>query len=237
MSDESTEKLTAPKQKRTDEYGGSFENRTRLLFEVVAAVRSAIPQSMPLWMRISATEWMEWTGEPSWDLDQTIQLARLLPAAGIDVLDVSSGGNNENQRVDMHRYYQVSLADAVRRQMHAEGVPLLIATVGLITDAKMAAGVVQPGGEDAIDAVNAAAVGPNSRDSKPKGEDTNVSAINGTVAIDDEHGRPAHADLVLMGRQFLREPEFVLRAAHQLGVNVKWPNQYHRAPWPKDQKI
>ncbi|KAI0880390.1 uncharacterized protein GGS22DRAFT_175164 [Annulohypoxylon maeteangense] len=81
-----TEFLSPASNKRTDQYGGSFENRTRLLFEVIEAVRDVIPESAALFLRISATEWMEWSGEPSWTMEQSFQLAKLLPTAGIDTL-------------------------------------------------------------------------------------------------------------------------------------------------------
>jgi len=94
-------------KKRTDKYGGSFENRTRLLLEVVQAVRAVIPESMPLFVRISSTEWMEWAGDESWDVPQSIRLAKLLPDLGVDLLDVSSGGNNSQQKIKISPDYQV----------------------------------------------------------------------------------------------------------------------------------
>ncbi|KAI0913160.1 NADPH dehydrogenase [Ustulina deusta] len=198
---------------RTDAYGGSFEGRTKLLFETIAAVREVIPASMPLLLRISATEWMEYTGEPSWTLEDSIKLAKLLPAAGIDLLDVSSGGNNEAQKINVHPYYQVDLAGRIREELKKEGINLLIGAVGMITNAEMARSIVQEGKKE----------------------------VTGTTALDsapvEDAGHVTKADLVLVARQFLREPEFPLRVAHQLGVEVKWPNQYHRAGWRKDQKL
>ncbi|KAI0873918.1 hypothetical protein GGS24DRAFT_362657 [Hypoxylon argillaceum] len=182
--------------KRTDAYGGDFAGRTRLLFETIAAVREVIPESMPLLLRISASEWLEHTGEPSWTLEDSIRLAKLLPAAGVDLLDVSSGGNTDGQKITVHPYYQVDLAGAIREALAKEGIKLLIGAVGMIASAEMARDIVQEG-----------------------------------------DGRVPKADAVLAARQFLREPEFVLRAAHQLGVEVKWPNQYHRAGWAKDAKV
>ncbi|KAI1419267.1 NADPH dehydrogenase [Xylaria sp. FL1777] len=199
--------------KRTDGYGGSFEGRTRLLFETIAAVREVIPASMPLLLRISATEWMEYTGEPSWTLEDSIRLAKLLPATGVDLLDVSSGGNNEAQKIDIHPYYQVDLAGRIREELKNEGLSLLIGAVGMITNAEMARSIVQ---EDKKEATGATT--PDS------------------VSIEDA-GQVTRADVVIIARQFLREPEFPLRVAHQLGVEVKWPNQYHRAGWRKNQKI
>ena len=194
-----TEFLSPVSNKRTDEYGGSFENRTRLLFEVIAVVRGAIPANMPLFLRISATEWMP-EGAESWDLEQSIRLAALLSDAGVDLLDVSSGGNNMQQSIKLHPYYQVDLArqiwEALRKKAEDEkgAKPLLIGAVGFIDNAEMARSILQEGPE-------------------------------------------AQADLVLVARQFLREPEFVLRCAHHLGVKVKWPQQYERARWTLGQGI
>ncbi|KAI0398447.1 NADPH dehydrogenase [Xylariaceae sp. FL0594] len=210
--------LSPLSNKRTDEYGGSFENRTRLLFETIAAVREVIPESMPLFVRISATEWMEHAGEPSWTVEDSIRLAKLLPAAGVDLLDVSSGGNNPNQKIDIHPYYQVDQAGKVREALRKAGIDLLIGAVGLITEAEMARSIVQE------DKSAAATV-------------TGAAAHDAEEVAQEVSGPVTRADLVLVARQFLREPEFVLRAAHQLGVEVKWPNQYHRAGWRKNAKI
>ncbi|KAI6087098.1 FMN-linked oxidoreductase [Hypoxylon rubiginosum] len=213
-----SEFLSPLSNKRTDQYGGSFENRTRMLLEVIAAVRAAIPETMPLLLRISATEWMEALGEPSWDLEQSIRLAKLLPAAGVDLLDVSSGGNNPLRHIDVkgilaNPYYQVDLAGKIREALKKEGHELLIGAVGMITNAEMARSIVQEG--------------------KPA-----AAHDSGSVeVVEESSGRTTQADLVLAARQYLREPEFPLRVAHQLGVEVKWPNQYHRAGWAKDQKL
>ncbi|KAI1636575.1 NADPH dehydrogenase [Biscogniauxia mediterranea] len=190
-----SEFLSPLTNKRTDAYGGSFENRTRLLFEIVAAVRAAVPADFPLLLRISATEWMEHLGEPTWDLAESVRLAKLLPAAGVDLLDVSSGGLQPGQKIDLHPYYQINLAGEIRAALAKEGIRLLIGAVGMVTNAEMARSVVQEGGQT------------------------------------------TYADLVLVARQFLREPEFPLRVAHQLGVAVKWPIQYHRAGWPQNAKV
>ncbi|KAK5658768.1 hypothetical protein OQA88_1579 [Cercophora sp. LCS_1] len=199
-----SEFLSPISNKRTDQYGGSFENRIRFLTEVVQAVRTAIPETMPLLVRISATEWMEWTGEESWDVPQSVRLAKLLPDLGVDLLDVSSGGNNPNQKIKLHPYYQVDIAGLIRDELKKEGKKLLIGAVGMITTAEMARSIVQE-------------------------DETLAGKQNGTVAVNGEHGQKAQADLVLVARQFLREPEFVLRTAHELGVPVKWPVQYFRA--------
>jgi len=211
-----TQFLSPMSNKRTDKYGGSFENRTRLLFEIIADVREVIPETMPLWVRISATEWMEHTGEPSWTIDDTIALAKLLPTAGVDLLDVSSGGNNATAKIAMHTYYQIDLAGQIRRAIKEAGLNLLIGAVGMITEAEMARSIVQ---ED----VNGSG--------KPAG------GSNGTVEVEQESGAKTQADVVLIGRQLLREPEFPLRVAHKLGVQVVWPNQYLRSGWPKDHQL
>ncbi|KAK7418217.1 protein disulfide-isomerase precursor [Neonectria magnoliae] len=179
--------LSPTSNKRTDQYGGSFENRTRFLTETIQAVRAVIPEEMPLWLRVSGTEWVEYAGEPSWDINETICLAKLLPALGVDVLDVSSGGNNEQQKIKVTQSFQTDLARQVRTAVRAEGLDLLIAAVGVITESQFAKSVVQ-------------------EDQEPS------------------------ADLVQAARQFLREPNWVLKVAHELDVPVQWAHQYHRAP-------
>lgn len=204
-----TEFMSPLSNQRTDQYGGSFENRTRLLFDVLRAVRDVIPESMPLWLRISSTEWMEWAG-PSWDIDESIKLAKMLPAAGVDLLDVSSGGNNAQQKIDISTYYQVNLAGKIRDALGAAGLRLLIGAVGFITEAEMARSIVQ--------------------DRPSAGE----SVPCGTIEVEQEEaGQKTQADVVLLARQLLREPEFPLRAAYELGVDVQWPKQYARAGWRK----
>lgn len=203
--------LSPISNRRTDAYGGSFENRIRLLVEVVEAVRAVIPSGMPLLVRISGTEWMEQHVSESWDVESTIKLAKLLPALGVDLLDVSSGGNNEAQTIDLQNGFQVGIAGRIRSALSEAGIEdLLVGAVGLITEAEAAKEIVQNG--------------------KPGSKDT-------TVEIEDEHGATAKADVVLVARQFLREPEWVLRVAYRLGVEVKWPQQYHRGQFLKDSKI
>ncbi|KAI6785871.1 uncharacterized protein J7T54_006210 [Emericellopsis cladophorae] len=197
---------------RTDQYGGSFENRTRFLTETIQAVRAVIPETMPLWLRISATEWMEHSGQPSWDLESSIRLAKLLPGLGVDVLDVSSAGNTPHARVPMHNEYQVDLAGSIRRAVRGDGLDLQIAAVGKITEAEMARSIVQEG--------------------KPVAQNG-----NGTVEVEGDHG-VAQAEFVLAARQFLRDPRWVLNVAYELGVRVKWPQQCERAARrPKVEKL
>ncbi|KAK2050346.1 NADH:flavin oxidoreductase/NADH oxidase [Colletotrichum somersetense] len=208
-----TEFLSPLSNKRTDQYGGSFENRTRFLFETLKAVRDVIPSGMPLFLRISATEWMEYAGNPSWTIEDSIRLAKLLPEAGVDLLDVSSGGNNEAAKMEISPYYQVSLAGRIRAALEAEGKKLLIGAVGMISSGEMARSIVQA-----------------KRANGHNGADQGNGA---TLEVDEEHGQVTQADAVLVARQFLREPNFVYKIADEIGVKVKWANQYERAPLAK----
>ncbi|KAF4830402.1 NADPH dehydrogenase afvA [Colletotrichum tropicale] len=211
-----SEFLSPLSNQRTDQYGGSFENRTRFLFETIQAVRDVIPSGMPLFLRISATEWMEYAGAPSWTVDDSLRLAKLLPDAGVDLLDVSSGGNNHAQKIEISPYYQVSIAGKIRAALEEEGKALLIGAVGMISSGEMARSIVQARGEQ----TNGEASGHN-------GVDQGNCA---TLEVDEEHGQVTQADAVLVARQFLREPNFVYKIADEIGVKVKWANQYHRAP-------
>lgn len=85
--------------KRTDEYGGSFENRTRLTREIVELTRSNMPKDMPLFVRISATDWLEHESFDSWKIEDTVKFAEMVTPLGVDLIDVSSGGNHANQKV------------------------------------------------------------------------------------------------------------------------------------------
>ncbi|VBB72434.1 Putative NADPH dehydrogenase [Podospora comata] len=200
-----TEFLSPITNQRTDQYGGlPFENRVRLLVEIITAIRSVIPESMPLFLRISATEWMSHLGQPSLDLGESKKIASLVADLGVDLLDVSSGGNNPAQKIEVHPYYQVDLASEIREHLRKEGKKMLIGAVGMIANAEMAKDVVES---------------------------------DGTVEVDGEHGTKAKADLVLVARQYLREPEFVPKVASELGVKVRLPLQYSRAPFPKKKKV
>ncbi len=126
---------------RTDGYGGSFANRTRLLLEVVAAVRTVWPDALPLFVRLSATDWTD----GGWDLPQSIELARLLARAGVDLVDCSSGGNVLGARIPLGPGYQTAFADEIRR--HA-GVRT--GAVGQITTAVQAEHIVFTGQADAV---------------------------------------------------------------------------------------
>ncbi|KAJ2914556.1 hypothetical protein MD484_g5862, partial [Candolleomyces efflorescens] len=135
--------------KRTDEYGGSFENRIRLVVEVVDAVRAAIPESTPLFVRVSGTDWLEEVApnEPSWNSEETVKLAQVLAEHGVDLLDVSSGGNDPRQKIQGGPGYQVRFAGAVKS---AVGSNLLVSAVGGLADGTLAQKVLDDGHADII---------------------------------------------------------------------------------------
>jgi 2,4-dienoyl-CoA reductase-like NADH-dependent reductase (Old Yellow Enzyme family) len=160
---------------RTDEYGGSFENRIRLLLEVVASVKESWPAENPLLVRISSTDWTE----GGWTADDSVNLAKRLKEAGADLVDCSSGGN-VLAKIPLKPGYQVEFAERIRKESG-----ILTGAVGLITEAKQADEIIKSG----------------------------------------------QADMVLLARELLRDPYFPLRAAHQLGQEIKWPIQYERAKW------
>ncbi|ORT60810.1 NADH:flavin oxidoreductase/NADH oxidase [Streptomyces sp. CB03238] len=128
---------------RTDEYGGSFENRTRFALEVVDAVREVWPEELPLFFRISATDWLE--GTACWTGDDTVRFAALLKEHGVDLLDVSTGGNAPRVRIPVGPGYQVPFAARVKEET---GLP--VAAVGLITEAEQAEKIVANGEADAV---------------------------------------------------------------------------------------
>lgn len=118
---------------RTDEYGGSFENRSRLALEIVDAVRAEWPAHLPLFVRISATDWVE----GGWNADQSVELARLFREHGVDLVDVSSGGQVPYAKIPAGPGFQVEFAARIRREA---GIPT--AAVGLITDPEQANTVI-----------------------------------------------------------------------------------------------
>ncbi|HYM70759.1 MAG TPA: NADH:flavin oxidoreductase/NADH oxidase [bacterium] len=126
---------------RTDRYGGSFENRTRALVEVVDAVRGVWPEDRPLFVRISSTDWVD----GGWDLDQSVRLAATLATRGVDVIDASSGGTSPAQQIPMRPGYQVPFAERIRREA---GVATM--AVGLITTAEQAEAVLAEGQADLV---------------------------------------------------------------------------------------
>ncbi|MDF0373833.1 NADH:flavin oxidoreductase/NADH oxidase [[Kitasatospora] papulosa] len=133
---------------RTDAYGGSFENRVRLALEVVDAVRAVWPEELPLFFRVSATDWLtENADDPreGWTGDDTVRLARELLAHGVDLLDVSTGGLAPKARIPVEPGYQVPFAERVRKET---GLP--VAAVGLITDPVQAEKILADGSADAV---------------------------------------------------------------------------------------
>jgi 2,4-dienoyl-CoA reductase-like NADH-dependent reductase (Old Yellow Enzyme family) len=130
---------------RTDEYGVSFENRTRFPLEVARALRAAWPRHLPMAVRISATDWAPKSLGPSWDLAQSVEFAKLLKAEGIDLVDVSTGGNHPAQQIPTGPGYQVLHSETIRREA---GIPT--AAVGLITESAQADQIVRTGQADLI---------------------------------------------------------------------------------------
>ena len=127
---------------RTDQYGGSLENRARLLREIIAAVRENWPAPMPLWVRLSATDW----AQGGWDIGECVELARLLRADGVDVIDCSSGGTVPHPKIPVGPGFQVPFAARIRREA---GIPT--STVGLITEPRQAEEILQRGDADVIE--------------------------------------------------------------------------------------
>lgn len=137
--------LSPVSNKRTDEYGGSWENRTRLTLEIVEAVRATIPEDMPLFLRISATDWLDEQKKEfpeSWTVQDTVKLAPLLAERGVDLLDVSSGGIHPSQHIHAGPGYQAPFANAVKEKV---GNSLLVASVGSITNGPQAQKLLEEG--------------------------------------------------------------------------------------------
>jgi NADPH2 dehydrogenase len=127
--------------KRTDQYGGSLQNRMRYPLEIYDAVRAAFPAAKPIGVRVSSTDWVE----GGWDLAQTIELAKELKKRGVDWIDASSGGVSPQQKIALGPGYQVQFAQAVKE---AAGLPTI--AVGLITEAKQAEEIVASGKADMV---------------------------------------------------------------------------------------
>jgi len=124
---------------RTDQYGGSFENRIRLLLEVVAAIRGSWPESAPLFVRISATDWVE----GGWTLDDSVELAWRLKHSGVDLVDCSSGGNVPPGQIPVGPGYQTGFAERIRRE-----TKILTGAVGMITAPAQADHIIRTGQAD-----------------------------------------------------------------------------------------
>jgi len=126
---------------RVDEYGGSFENRIRLLLEVLKAVQSEWPKEFPLLVRISATDW----ADGGWDIEESVELSKILKEKGVDLIDVSSGGLVSFQKIPLGPNYQVPFADQIKRESQ-----ILTGAVGLITTSQQAEDIVASGKADLV---------------------------------------------------------------------------------------
>jgi 2,4-dienoyl-CoA reductase-like NADH-dependent reductase (Old Yellow Enzyme family) len=126
---------------RSDLYGGSFENRTRIVREVVAKVRRFWPERLPLFIRISATDWVE----GGWDIEQAVELARSLRPLGVDLVDCSSGGNVADAKIPIGPGYQVQFAERIRRD-----AGVLTGAVGMITEPHQADEIIRKGQADIV---------------------------------------------------------------------------------------
>lgn len=166
--------LSPLSNRREDEYGGSLENRCRLPLRIARAVRELWPQQWPVFVRISATDWVE----GGWEVTQSVQFAQWLKQLGIDLIDCSTGGLVADAQVPFAPGFQVPFAEQVRKQ-----AGIATGAVGLITQPEQAEQILAQG----------------------------------------------RADVVLLARELLRNPYWPLHAAHALGVDVAWPNQYVRA--------
>ena len=133
--------LSPLSNRRADAYGGSFDNRTRFLRDCVAAVRSALPDPCPLFVRISATDWTD----GGWDLAQSIELSRRLKDLGVDAIDCSSGGNVESAKIPVGPGYQVPFSQSVRRE-----AGIATAAVGMISAPAQADQIIRNGDADIV---------------------------------------------------------------------------------------
>ncbi|KXJ54587.1 MAG: oxidoreductase [Thalassospira sp. Nap_22] len=133
--------LSPHANKRDDEYGGSFENRTRIVIEIYDAIRKAVGADYPLGIRISATDWVD----GGWDIDQSVALAKLLKDRGCDFIDVSSGGLHIDQQIPLGPNYQVPFAARIKAETGMTTI-----AVGLITEAEQAEAITFTGQADAI---------------------------------------------------------------------------------------
>lgn len=159
---------------RTDGYGGAFDNRVRIACEIAQAVRQRIGPLVPLFLRISATDWTE----GGWSIDDSVELARRVQPLGVDLIDVSSGGNVTGATIPLAPSYQVGFAERIRKE-----AGVLSGAVGMITTPEQAESILQS----------------------------------------------EQADLILLAREFLRDPYFPIHAAQRLGGVVAAPKQYLRA--------
>ncbi|MDQ1087659.1 NADPH dehydrogenase NamA [Siphonobacter sp. SORGH_AS_1065] len=126
---------------RTDEYGGSFENRIRILLEILEAVQTVWPVELPVFVRVSATDWVE----NGWDVEQSVQLAKILKEKGVDIIDTSSGGLASYAKIQAGPNYQVPFSDQIKNQADVQ-----TGAVGIITEAQQAEEILQKGQADLI---------------------------------------------------------------------------------------
>jgi 2,4-dienoyl-CoA reductase-like NADH-dependent reductase (Old Yellow Enzyme family) len=166
--------LSPLSNRRTDEYGGSLENRMRFACEVTECVRAAWPAELPLFLRVSASDWVP----GGWSIEDSVALGRRVRDLGVDLIDCSSGGLSAAQKIEVGPGYQVPFAERIRRD-----AAIATGAVGLITSARQANEIIADG----------------------------------------------KADIVLLAREFLRDPYFPLHAARELGAEITAPVQYGRA--------
>jgi 2,4-dienoyl-CoA reductase-like NADH-dependent reductase (Old Yellow Enzyme family) len=133
--------LSPLSNKRTDEYGGPFENRIRFMLAAVDAVREVWPEALPLLVRLSATDWTE----GGWDIEQSVELARILRTRGVDLIDTSSGGNVSGAKIPVGPGYQVAFAERIRRDSG-----IATGAVGMITDPVLADEIIRGGKADVV---------------------------------------------------------------------------------------
>ncbi|KAK7403079.1 hypothetical protein QQX98_011144 [Neonectria punicea] len=171
--------LSPASNQRTDEYGGSFENRTRLLIEVVELTRQIVPANYPVLVRIPGTDYLDFDPSlPQWHIEEAAKLAKILSDKGVDFLDVSGGGLDNRQKISGGPGYQVPYATAVKKAV--AGTPTFVSAVGNITSGKQAQGYLSDGSVDAV----------------------------------------------LVGREFLKDPNLVWHWADELDVDIHVPAQY-----------
>lgn len=164
--------LSPLSNQRTDRYGGTLENRMRVLLQVAQRLRALVPPELPLFVRISATDWVD----GGWDIEQSVVLAKFLKAVGVDLIDVSSGGTVPKAQIPVGKGYQVPFSRRIRDE-----AGIKTGAVGLITEPQQASEIITEG----------------------------------------------DADVVLLGRELLREPYWPIKAQHALGEEPStWPIQY-----------
>lgn len=133
--------LSPLSNKRTDEYGGSLVNRARFPLEIIRAVRSSFPEELPVWVRLSVTDWVE----GGLSVDDAVEFAKLVKAEGIDLIDVSSGGNDPRQQIPVGPGYQVAFAERIRHE-----VGIATGAVGMITGPAQADQIIRTGQADLV---------------------------------------------------------------------------------------